>query len=60
MCTEGYLNLKDGTAWVISKFKRPACFDLRSLNARRENYILEMMNIGEMSDEELFCKKSKF
>lgn len=54
LCTEGYLDMSKGVAWVRDREKRPFSFELRSLEARKSKYMHVLMNVGKMSDEELF------
>lgn len=58
-CTLGYLDLSNGVAWCRGSERRPFEFEFRTFNGTKDSYIWEMMNIGEMSDEDLFTK-SKF
>lgn len=55
----GYLDGVNLEYWVKSVIKRPFNFELKSLEGRENNYVTELMNIGNMSDDELFSK-SKF
>lgn len=54
LCTEGYLDLSGGVAWVKNKARRPFRFDLHSIDAKNSKYLRFMVNIEKMSDEELF------
>lgn len=54
MCTFGYLDLKNGVATCYGSHKRPFRFELRSLEGESNEYIRQMMNVGELSDCELF------
>lgn len=54
MCTFGYLDMKNGLAFVTARIKRPFGFDFRSLNGNESGYVRMIMNLGAMSDEEFF------
>lgn len=53
MATAGYLDIKYRYA-IARPSRRPFCFELYSLEGMKNEYIREMMNIGDMSDDELF------
>ena len=53
MATAGYLDIKDRYA-TSRPSRRPFCFELYSLEGMKSEYIRDMMNIGEMSDDEIF------
>lgn len=54
MCTLGYLDMKNGAAFVTERIRRPFNFDFRALNGNDSRYIKRIMELGEMSDEEFF------
>ena len=54
LCSLGYLDMSAGKAWVRNKDARPMGFQIHTLEARTSDYIRLMMNVGKMSDEELF------
>lgn len=58
MATLGYLGIDKGVVTCYGSNKRPFGFELYSLEGERNQYIREMLHIGEMSDEELFCSKT--
>lgn len=52
----GYLDGVNLEYWCKNKIKRPFNFELHSLEGEKNKYVYEIMNIENMSDEELFCK----
>lgn len=52
----GYLDGVRCEYWCKNRIKRPFNFELYSLEGDYNSYVLELMNIEKMSDEELFCK----
>lgn len=56
MCTSGYLDLKNGVATCYGSHKRPFGFELRCIDGMNDKYTREMVNIGEMTDDQLFGK----
>lgn len=55
MLTAGYLDGVNGLYWSKGSSKRPFQFEFMSLEGRSSNYVSEMMNIANMSDDELFA-----
>lgn len=52
--TAGYIDGVNGNYWSKGSTKRPFGFNLRCLEGESNKYSNEMMNIKEMTDEELF------
>lgn len=59
LCTEGYFDMNRGKVWVSNKAKRPFMFDLHSIDARKSEYLRLMLNVGNMTDEEIFGEIDK-
>ncbi|HBM2054234.1 TPA: hypothetical protein LUK65_003743 [Escherichia coli] len=57
MLTAGYLDGVNGVYWCKGSIKRPFQFEFMSLEGRSSDYVSEMMNIANMSDDELFAQK---
>lgn len=55
MLTAGYLDGVNGVYWSKGSIKRPFQFEFMSLEGRSSDYVSEMMNIANMSDDELFA-----
>lgn len=55
MLTAGYLDGVNGVYWCKGSIKRPFQFEFMSLEGRSSDYVSEMMNIANMSDDELFA-----
>lgn len=55
MLTAGYLDGVNGVYWCNGSIKRPFQFEFMSLEGRSSDYVSEMMNIANMSDDELFA-----
>lgn len=54
MLSMGYIDGKCGEFVSKGSLKRPFEFDFEALNGYESRYIKEMMNIGRMTDDELF------
>ena len=54
MLTAGYIDGKCGEFVSKGSLKRPFDFNLEALGGYQSKYIKEMMNIGTMTDDELF------
>lgn len=54
--TEGYLDGVGGVFTCKGRRKRPKLFTLNCLEGLSNRYAYEIMNIGELSDEDLFGK----
>ena len=53
-CALGYMNLDRGVASAKGAEFRPFTFEFKTLNGLDDEYVKMMVNIGEMSDDELF------
>lgn len=59
MLTAGYLDGVGGKFWCkAGSAKRPFSFELYSLEGERNEWVRDMIRIGEMSDDELFAPKA--
>ncbi len=58
-CTLGYLNLDRGIASAKGPSYRPHNFEFESFQGRDSSYIVGLMNVGKLDDEELFGKTGK-
>ena len=54
MLSAGYIDGKCGEFVSNGGLKRPFDFNFEALNGYQSKYIKEMMNIGTMTDDELF------
>lgn len=54
MLTAGYIDGKCGEFVSKGSWKRPIEFNFEALSGYGSKYIKEMMNIGRMTDDELF------
>lgn len=54
MLSAGYIDGKCGDFVSSGRLKRPFEFDFEALKGYESKYIKEMMNIGAMTDDELF------
>lgn len=54
MLTAGYIDGKYGEFVSKGSLKRPFDFNFEALGGYQSKYIKEMMNIGTMTDDELF------
>lgn len=54
--TEGYLDCSGGVFSCNGRNKRPKLFTLYCFEGYQTRYIHEMMNIGELGDDDLFCE----
>ena len=54
MLSAGYIDGKCGEFVSTGSLKRPFDFSFESFNGYHSKYIKEMMNIGTMTDDELF------
>ncbi len=54
MLSMGYIDGKCGEFASNGSLKRPFEFNFEALNGYQSKYIKEMMNIGTMTDDELF------
>lgn len=54
MLTAGYIDGKCGEFSSKGSLKRPFDFNFEAFNGYESKYIKEMMNIGKMTDDELF------
>lgn len=58
MMTLKYIDGVSGKYWSLGSIRRPFNFELYSLEGEKNDYVKEIMSIGSMSDEELFCKST--
>lgn len=54
MLTAGYIDGKRGEFVSKGSLKRPFDFKFEVFNGYESKYIKEMMNVGRMTDDELF------
>lgn len=54
--TNGYLDGKNGAVWCAGPDNREIGFDFRSFDGMDNRYMLEMMHLDQLSDEQLFGK----
>lgn len=54
MVSAGYLDGVRRVFWCKNKMARPFGFELYSMEGEKNQYVRDIMNIGTMSDEELF------
>ena len=54
MLTAGYIDGKCGEFFSRGSLRRPFEFNFEALSGYESRYIKEMMNIGKMTDDELF------
>lgn len=54
MLSAGYIDGKCGEFVSKGSLKRPFYFNFEAFNGYESGYIKEMMNIGNMTDDELF------
>lgn len=54
MLSMGYIDGKCGEFVSKGSLKRPFSFNFEAINGYESRYIKEMMNIGNMTDDELF------
>lgn len=54
MLSAGYIDGKCGKFVSKGSLRRPFGFNFEALNGYESRYIKEMMNIGTMTDDELF------
>lgn len=58
MATLGYLVIDKGVVTCYGSHKRPFGFELYSLEGESNKYIYDLFHIDELSDDELFNRKS--
>ena len=56
MMSCGYIDGFSLVYWCKNKIRRPFNFELHSLSGDSNQYVKDIMSIGEMSDDELFQK----